>query len=159
MAEELDINDLEIKLADIMHKEWSNKLPKKTKLRRYSLFKNEIKTKEYILSNIDKYKRSLLCQLWIGIRPLEIETGRYTRKKVKDRICKLCKLEIEDEICFVCVCPKLQTVCYKYYNKICSCQNDSILTKFYKIITCKRVKLQIDFLADLWNLRNNILCN
>ena len=27
MAEELDINDLEIKLADIMHNEWSNKLP------------------------------------------------------------------------------------------------------------------------------------
>ena len=29
MAEELDINDLEIKLADIMHDEWSNKLPSK----------------------------------------------------------------------------------------------------------------------------------
>ena len=40
MAEKLDINDLEIKLADIMHNEWSNKLPSKPKLRTYSLFKN-----------------------------------------------------------------------------------------------------------------------
>ena len=56
MVEELDINDLEIKLADIMHNEWSNKLPSKPKLRTYSLFKNEIKTEEYILSNIPKYK-------------------------------------------------------------------------------------------------------
>ena len=69
----------------------------------YSLFKNEIKTEEYILSNIPKYKRSLLCQLRISILPLEIETGRYTRKEVEDRICKLCKLDIEDEIHFVCV--------------------------------------------------------
>ena len=159
MAEELDINDLEIKLADIMHDEWSNKLPSKPKLRTYSLFKNEIKTEEYILSNIPKYKRSLLCQLRIGILPLEIETGRYTRKKVEDRICKLCKLDIEDEIHFVCVCPKLQAIRCKYYNKICSRQNDSILTQFYEIITCKRVKLLMSFLADLWNLRNNILCN
>ena len=121
----LDINDLEIKLADIMHNEWSNKLPSKPKLRTYSLFKNEMKTEEYILSNIPKCKQSLLCQLRIGILPLEIETGRYTRKKVEDRICKLCKLDIEDEIHFVCVCPKLQTIRYKYYNKICSCQNDS----------------------------------
>ena len=80
-------------------------------------------------------------------------------KKVEDRICKLCKLNIEDEIHFVCVCPKLQAIRYKYYNKICSCQNDSILTQFYEIITCKRVKLLMNFLADLWNLRNNILCN
>ena len=121
--------------------------------------KNEIKTEEYILSNIPKYKRSLLCQLRIGILPLESETGRYTRKKVEDRICKLCKLDIEDEIHFVCVCPKLQAIRYKFYNKICSCQNDSILTRFYEIITCKRVKLLMNFLADLWNLRNNILCN
>ena len=87
MAEELDINNLEIKLADIMHNKWFNKLPSKQKLRMYSLFKNEIKTEEYILSNIPKYKRSLLFQLRIGILPLEIETGRYTWKKVEDRIC------------------------------------------------------------------------
>ena len=80
-------------------------------------------------------------------------------KKVEDRICKLCKLDIEDEIHFVCVCPKLQAIRRKYYNKICSRQNDSILTQFYEIITCKRVKLLMSFLADLWNLRNNILCN
>ena len=96
----------------------------KTKLRTYSLFKNEIKTEEYILSNIPKYKRSLLCQPRIGILPLEIETGIYIRKKVEDRICKLCKLDIEDEIHFVCVCPKLQAIRCKYYKKICSRQND-----------------------------------
>ena len=103
-AVEFDINHLEIKLADIMHDEWSTKLPSKLKLRTYSLFKNEIKTEDYILSNISKFKRSLLCQLRIGILPLEIETGRYTRKKVEDRICKLCKSDVEDEVHFVCVC-------------------------------------------------------
>ena len=104
----------------------------------------------------DKY---LIIQLRIGILPLEIATGRYTRKKVEDRICKLCKLDIEDEIHFVCVCPKLQAIHYKHYNNICSCQNDSIFIQFYEIITCKRVKLLMNFLVDLWNLRNNILCN
>ena len=98
---------------------------------------------------------SVVFVYWLCI----LETGRYTRKKVEDRICKLCKLDIEDEIHFVCVCPKLQAIRCKYYNKICSRQNDSILTQFYEIITCKRVKLLMSFLADLWNLRNNILCN
>ena len=61
-AEELDINHLEIKLADIMH-EWSKKLPSKPKLRTYSIFKDEIKTEDYIFSNIFKYKRSLFSCL------------------------------------------------------------------------------------------------
>ena len=99
----------------------------------------EVQTARYLSVDHNKCiqqignKRSLLCQLRIGILPLEIETGRYTRKKVEDIICKLCKLDIEDEIHFVCVCPKLQAIRCKYYNKICSRQNDSILTQFYEM--------------------------
>ena len=91
--------------------------------------KNEIKTEEYILSNIPKYKRSILCQLRIGILPLEIETGRYSRKKLEERICKLCQLDVEDETHFLCVCPKLQCIRFKYYSEICSCQSESVLNQ------------------------------
>ena len=105
------------KLADIMHSEWSCKLPSKPKLRTYSLFKKEIETEDYILSNIPKYKQSVFCQFRIGILPLEIETGRYYRKKLDERLCKLCKLDVEDEIHFLCISPKLQVIRHKYYSK------------------------------------------
>ena len=51
MAEEVDINDLEIKVADIMHDEWFNKLPSQPKLRMYSLFKYKIKTRAGLVAD------------------------------------------------------------------------------------------------------------
>ena len=78
---------------------------------------------------------------------------------LKDKICKHCKSDVEDDVRFVCVCSKLQTIRSKYYKNICSSQNDGILAQFYEIITSKKVKLLMNFLADLWNFRNNVLCN
>ena len=158
-AEEVDMEFLKTKLNDLMHSEWSQKLPSKPKLRTYSLFKSEVKTEDYVVSNIPKFKRSVLCQLRIGILPLEIETGRYTRKSLDERLCKLCKLNVEDEIHFLCVCPELQIIRDKYYSEVCSCQNDCILNQFYEIISSEKVKLLANFVSELWNFRNNILCN
>ena len=90
-AQEVNITQLEEKLDDIMHKEWQSKLPSKPNLRTYSFFKNKILSEPYVSCHVSKYKRSLFCQLRTGILPLEIETGRYYRPKLEDRICKICK--------------------------------------------------------------------
>ena len=41
----------------------------------------------------------------ISAHRLEVESGRYKKQPVSDRICKFCKLDqIEDEIHFLCNC-------------------------------------------------------
>ena len=75
-----------------------------------------METEAHIKTN-SKAKRSILCQLRIGILCLEIELGRYVRLKINERICKLCKKkDVEDEIHFVCVCPALEPICIKYFK-------------------------------------------
>ena len=41
-----------------------------------------------------------------GILPLEIEVGRYRDIPLKERICQLCNNVVEDEIHFLCECPR-----------------------------------------------------
>ena len=43
----------------------------------------------------------------ISAHKLEIETGRYTKTTREERLCKLCSLEVEDELHFIMSCPKL----------------------------------------------------
>ena len=40
---------------------------------------------------------------------LEIERGRYFNVPMEHRICKLCKLDIENEMHFLLECPVLET--------------------------------------------------
>jgi hypothetical protein len=46
--------------------------------------------------------------LLISSHNLEIEHGRYFNIPADQRICKLCKLTVEDEIHFLLECPKLE---------------------------------------------------
>ena len=48
----------------------------------------------------------MLAQFRCGILPLEIEFGRYRNEELSNRICRLCSSAIEDEIHFLCECPK-----------------------------------------------------
>ena len=36
-----------------------------------------------------------------------METGRYIKTTREERLCKLCSLEVEDELHFIMSCPKL----------------------------------------------------
>ena len=65
------------------------------------------------------------CDL-ISNHKLAIETGRYSRpfKKPAERICPICKIEMEDEYHFLNICPP-------YQKKRCSLLD--YLVKEYRI--------------------------
>jgi len=44
------------------------------------------------------------CEFRLGILPLRIETGRFTREKIEDRICPICTENVEDEYHFMFHC-------------------------------------------------------
>ena len=64
----------------------------------------------------------------------EIETGRYTKTTREERLCKLCSLEVEDELHFIMSCPKLskrRTIFDKVIiNMISEWNNLDNLTKY-----------------------------
>ena len=71
-----------------------------SKLRTYCSFKNNIILNEYLLILNDE-QRVLYTKFRISACKLEIEKGRYIGLKVEDRICQLCKDDIEDEVYFL----------------------------------------------------------
>ena len=59
----------------------------------------------HLNSNLPKPERSLISQLRLGVLPLRIETGRYTRLEVHERLCELCNNgQVEDEAHFLFEC-------------------------------------------------------
>ena len=74
------------KLMEMQYKElWSQSIQGNSKLRSYVKFKHEFKLENYLLT---------------------VETGRYNKVALKDRLCQLCDSNtIEDEYHFVMTCP------------------------------------------------------
>ncbi len=78
---------------------------------------------QYLNFKIPRDKRSAFTRLRCGVLSLEIETGRYSRTPLDQRICKLCNIEVETEIHFLTKCPiycnqrmKLFDIANEFYN-------------------------------------------
>ena len=74
----------------IMHQSWCEKLPFKPKLRTYMLIKIVLNLSLLLQVFKNKFLRSLITQLHIGILPLAVETGRYYRTPLENRVCQIC---------------------------------------------------------------------
>ena len=87
-----------------MTEEWEIEVSKKPKLRTFKTFKKELHVEPYVKYVTDRQGRSLFAQLRCGILPLRIETGRFARIPVEERLCELCgESTVEDEFHFVSV--------------------------------------------------------
>jgi hypothetical protein len=108
--ESCNIKCLTTKLKENYKIEWSHKITEKPKLRLYKTFKPEMETERYVSSNISRSERSFLAQLRFGILPIHLETGRFNRKPLEERLCYICNNnEIEDEEHFLLKCETLPT--------------------------------------------------
>ena len=70
------------------------------KLKTYRTFKTNIKLEKYI-QILDQKQRQILCKFRISSHHLYIEKGRYYQMEPEKRICKLCYVEVEDEMHFL----------------------------------------------------------
>ena len=73
------------------------------KLRTYRTFKRDFTFEPYLLIG-KREEKQMLTKFRISDHSLEIERGRYIGLDVKDRICKNCNYEIEDELHFLLKC-------------------------------------------------------
>ena len=150
------IHNLKVKFHDFLEDSWKKSLISKPKLRTYRKIKFDYKLENYVKSVSNKFQRSLIAQLRMGILPLAIETGRYTNVPVNQRMCFWCKDKIEDELHFVCQCKLYSQQRSKMYDSIKNTLiNFDVLTeedKFIKIVTsCS--KFFYLYLDEAWKLR------
>ena len=74
--------------------------------------------------------RKMLVKLRLSDHKLNIETGRYDKISRCDRICPVCRLDIEDEIHFLFDCAKHSSIKDDFFNKIANIE--SLITSTYQ---------------------------
>ena len=75
------------------------------KLRTYNLFKNSFETETYCKIPMPFSQRSSFAKFRCGVAPLRIETGRFEKLILKDRVCDNCMNILEDEAHVILSCP------------------------------------------------------
>ncbi len=104
----------------------------------------------FITSNLSVGRKALISQCYLGVLPIEVETGRWAKPPVKRelRICKMCQNGVEDVGHFLFHCKALGTKEQLPSNDVC--RLDDLLSKPF---SCSM------YISDLWQkrtaLRNN----
>ena len=84
-----------------------------------------------------QYKKCI-SKLRLSSHCLSVETGRYKRIPLENRLCPLCSVDIEDEFHFILICPHYQnlrvTLLKRYYYVRPS------VYKFIQLLSTQNVK-------------------
>ena len=135
------------------------------KLRTYCNLKEDYSLESYCFANdLDKYKVRMFTKLRISAHKLFIEEGRYKNIPPDQRICKLCKMDVEDEFHFLIRCSKLNNVRTTFFkeltNIVPSFQTKNEYEKFAYILKSKDFDLNnlcITFVYDMFQAREQYM--
>ena len=154
---EIDLFEIKYQFSDLMHEEWSSSVGYKPKLRNYTKFKQELYVEDYVKVNICRMQRSLIAQLRMGILPLNIETGRYFRKPLNERLCLLCdQNQIEDEYHFLCVCPVYKVERERFCSSIPGFEHLLPENQLISMMTSKITNL-VKYVGTIWYKRKMLM--
>ena len=75
------------------------------KLRTYRTFKQDFVTEQYVFRPMPRSHRSALARFRCGVAPIRIETGRYERLPLEERLCPVCdENSVESEFHVIMQC-------------------------------------------------------
>ena len=97
--------------------------------------------------------RKVITKFRCSDHPLEIEKGRHKNLKLKERVCKVCKSEIETEMHFLQRCPLYTNIRNQFFG------NDPA-HNWTDTLKCKDQKSAYNFeffLTKAFKLRENML--
>ena len=113
------------KIKQLFINQWKNaisRVPLTTgetnKLKFYSSLKTVFELEPYLDNVNNFYLRKAITKLRCSDHKLKIETGRHYKLKLEERICDVCKIEIETEIHFLTSCPLYGSLRDKYLKNI-----------------------------------------
>ena len=87
---------------------------KGNKLWTYKDLKKKFEMENFLKLDIDRSDMSNFVKLRISNSILMIEKGRHRNIDLENRLCPLCKFEVEDELHFTIKCTKLQELRNKF---------------------------------------------
>ena len=152
----VNVDHARIELMKMHEEVWLNGISEKPKLCTYVKVKKQYETEPYLRAMLLKHKRSLISRLRTGTLSLQIELGRFAKIPREQRICNLCKSDVEDEVHFMFNCPELADVRQPFYEKVSElrvCEND---IKRFKTLDSMPFMFG-DFITKMWDERNKRL--
>ena len=87
-------------------------------LRTYTLLKLNFCFEEYMFCIVNIMLRTAFSRFRYGLLTLACNEGRYNNTPFVERLCPLCKSDIETEYHFLLVCPNLRQIRSKYISFI-----------------------------------------
>ena len=118
----------------------------------------------YVDKLINITDRSMLCKIRTSSHQLMIERGRHLNISKKDRLCPICKSNIEDEYHFLFNCSSYQTQRdsfenkminhYKLYKKM---SNEGKLNIMMNNNCIQILKMSSNFISDCFQLRKSMI--
>jgi hypothetical protein len=115
------------------------------KLRLYRLYKERVLPELYVVKNMPRYYRQSLAKLRSCTLPIHIETGRFAKIPLNERVCVFChKNQVEDEKHFLLDCDLYNDLRFNLFQHMCILDNDFMnlpsLAKFCMIMTTESVQ-------------------
>ena len=113
------VSQVKAVIKDREQKLWRLEVEQKQKLRWYAKLKTELQSELY-LEHDNPLSRRLLTMLRGGTNRLRIETGRWKKIPVEQRICQICLScdQVEDEAHFLLDCGVYNVVRERMYEEI-----------------------------------------
>ena len=107
--------------------EWQTKINRessrsgirRSQLRTYKLFKTDYVVEDYCKMFIPVSHRSAFSKFRCGVAPIRIETGRFEKLEVSQRLCPFCNF-VEDEIHVILHCDAYNDLRNISVTKACS---------------------------------------
>jgi hypothetical protein len=158
---EVNLTDIAEKLQGNAQDVWLENIRSMPKLRTYKVFKNVYESEPYVISFMNREKRSYLAQLRSGILPLQVEVGRWQGVPVDERKCTVCRLGfVEDECHFLFECNEYHEERKDLYANVNDNFENIPNSEKLKILMSKEyVKLFSNFLYTIYKKRQKILFN
>ncbi|MEW8544936.1 MAG: reverse transcriptase family protein, partial [Candidatus Thiodiazotropha sp.] len=166
------IFQIETRMFALFKGEWKRKIEsnrgtrpnQSNKLRTYRNFKTEYVTERYVKVLLSKSERSAMAKFRCGVAPLRIETGRFERLPVEQRLCFHCSGHVEDELHVLTECPLYQDLRDNLYERASDVQENfstfSNLEKLSFIMSSNDlVKISAKTCNDILIRRRNFIFN
>ena len=97
--------------------------------------------------------RKIITKFRCSDHALEIEKGRHKKLKVEERICKICKTDVETENHFLQNCPVYENIRFQFFDI-------ELMNNWNHILRCSDQKTAYNFsnfLLKAFKLRDNML--
>ena len=86
-------------------------------MRTYRKLKEKYEIENFLKLNIVRSDVSIFIRIRISNSTLMIEKGRHRKINLANRMCPLCRSEVEDEFHFS-ICDKLKNIRDKFFQKL-----------------------------------------